>query len=249
MLTTKHIVYFPHREYNIKTELTDNLRIKDYIQYGYIKRRDLLKWENNEECAVKMGMLTPSNKIYRGLSIVESALKRIKEQDSTALFDDEDELIPIYIFVSNETDNEWRDYLKSLNFKSSRQNVSREGIRIRKKDINLLYGKHYGYDTEEVLSEKEIIENEVSKECYVEHRKDEIYQTVDNIQMKEHRKEYLWVIVGILFVILSMTSPLWFNIPKTKAEKERSEFVADSIRQERQKTYELAVEKIKTQKY
>ena len=154
-MNTEHILFYPHKEYNTEKEITDNLRNKDYIQYGYIKLRDLNKWLNNEVVSVKMGMLTPSNKSYRGLTILESAIKRIKEQDTTALFDDEDELIPIYIFISTETDDEWRNYLLSNGFVSSRKNANREGIKIKKSDIGLHYGKHYGYDTKEVLSEKE----------------------------------------------------------------------------------------------
>ena len=90
-MKTEHILFFPHKEYDIKKEKTDNLKIKDYVNYGYIKLRDLTKWLNYEKVSVKMGMLTPSNKSYRGLTILESALKRIKEQDTTALFDDEDD--------------------------------------------------------------------------------------------------------------------------------------------------------------
>ena len=160
-MNTEHILFYPHKEYNTEKEITDNLRNKDYIQYGYIKLRDLNKWLNNEVVSVKMGMLTPSNKSYRGLTILESAIKRIKEQDTTALFDDEDELIPIYIFISTETDDEWRNYLLSNGFTSSRKNASREGIKIKKSDVGLHYGKHYGYDTEEVLSEKEREEKEI----------------------------------------------------------------------------------------
>jgi hypothetical protein len=154
-MITEHISFYPHKEYDTKRETTGNLKSKYYVQYGYIKRRDLDKWLNNEVVPVKMGMLTPSNKCYHNLTILDSALKRIKEQDTTALFDDEDELIPIYIFVSEETDNEWREYLISQGFKVSRKNANREGIKIKKSDIGLHYGKHYGYDTEEVLSEKE----------------------------------------------------------------------------------------------
>ena len=61
-MTTEHILFYPHKEYNIKKEIILNVKIKDYVQYGYIKRRDLDKWLNNEVISVKMGMLTPSNK-------------------------------------------------------------------------------------------------------------------------------------------------------------------------------------------
>ena len=81
-MNTEHILFYPHKEYNTEKEITDNLRNKDYIQYGYIKLRDLNKWLNNEVVSVKMGMLTPSNKSYRGLTILESAIKRIKEQEN-----------------------------------------------------------------------------------------------------------------------------------------------------------------------
>lgn len=154
-MNTEHILFYPHKEYNTEKEMTDNLRNKDYIQYGYIKLRDLNKWLNNEVVSVKMGMLTPSNKSYRGLTILESVIKRIKEQDTTALFDDEDELIPIYVFVSTETDDEWRNYLLSNGFVSSRKNANREGIKIKKSDIGLHYGLHYNVNTDEVLTEKE----------------------------------------------------------------------------------------------
>ena len=182
-MNTEHILFYPHKEYNTEKEITDNLRNKDYIQYGYIKLRDLNKWLNNEVVSVKMGMLTPSNKSYRGLTILESAIKRIKEQDTTALFDDEDELIPIYIFISTETDDEWRNYLLSNGFASSRKNASREGIKIKKSDIGLNYGKHYGYDTKEVLSEKE-------KQRKREEELKEIQRKKEEEKLKRKKEEY-----------------------------------------------------------
>lgn len=182
-MNTEHILFYPHKEYNTEKEITDNLRNKDYIQYGYIKLRDLNKWLNNEVVSVKMGMLTPSNKSYRGLTILESAIKRIKEQDTTALFDDEDELIPIYIFISTETDDEWRNYLLSNGFASSRKNASREGIKIKKSDIGLHYGKHYGYDTKEVLSEKE-------KQRKREEELKEIQRKEEEEKLKRKKEEY-----------------------------------------------------------
>lgn len=159
-MNTEHILIYPNKEYgtDYANQTTDNLRVKDYIQYGYIKLRDLNKWLNNEVVSVKMGMLTPSNKSYRGLTILESAIKRIKEQDTTALFDDEDELVPIYVFVSTETDNEWREHLMSNGFVPARKNASREGLKIRKTDIGYHYGKHYDVETDEIRCEKEEIE-------------------------------------------------------------------------------------------
>ena len=182
-MNTEHILFYPHKEYNTEKEITDNLRNKDYIQYGYIKLRDLNKWLNNEVVPVKMGMLTPNNKSYRGLTILESAIKRIKEQDTTALFDDEDELVPIYVFVSTETDDEWRNYLLSNGFVSSRKNANREGIKIKKSDIGLHYGKHYGYDTKEVLSEKEIQRKR-------EEELKEIQRKEKEEQLKRKKEEY-----------------------------------------------------------
>lgn len=162
-MNTEHILIYPNKIYgaDYANKTTDNLRVVDYINYGYIKLRDLNKWLNNEVVSVKMGMLTPSNKVYRGLTILESAIKRIKEQDTTALFDDEDELIPIYVFVSTETDNEWREYLISNGFVSARKNASREGLKIRKTDIGYHYGKHYGVETDEIRSEKEETEKRI----------------------------------------------------------------------------------------
>lgn len=162
-MNTEHILIYPNKIYgaDYANKTTDNLRVIDYINYGYIKLRDLNKWLNNEVVSVKMGMLTPSNKVYRGLTILESAIKRIKEQDTTALFDDEDELIPIYVFVSTETDNEWREYLISNGFVSARKNASREGLKIRKTDIGYHYGKHYGVETDETRSEKEETEKRI----------------------------------------------------------------------------------------
>ena len=55
-MNTEHILFYLHKEYNTEKEITDNLRNKDYIQYGYIKLRDLNKWLNNEVVSVKMGM-------------------------------------------------------------------------------------------------------------------------------------------------------------------------------------------------
>lgn len=155
-MNTEHIIFYPHKKYNTKKEITNKLKNKNYIQYGYIKIRDLDKWLNNEIVSVKMGMLTPSKKSYRDLTILESVIKRIKEQDTTALFDDDDELVPIYVFISTETDIEWRDYLFTKGFVPSRANANREGVKIKKSDIDLHYGEHYGYNTKEVLSEKEI---------------------------------------------------------------------------------------------
>ena len=193
-MNTEHILFYPHKEYNTEKEITDNLRNKDYIQYGYIKLRDLNKWLNNEVVSVKMGMLTPSNKSYRGLTILESAIKRIKEQDTTALFDDEDELIPIYVFVSTETDDEWRNYLLSNGFASSRKNANREGIKIKKSDIGLHYGKHYGYDTKEVLSEKERQRKEEEELKEIQRKREEeikeIQRKEEEEQLKRKKEEY-----------------------------------------------------------
>lgn len=162
-MNTEHILIYPNKTYgaDYANKTTDNLRVIDYINYGYIKLRDLNKWLNNEVVSVKMGMLTPSNKSYRGLTILDSVIKRIKEQDTTALFDDEDELIPIYVFVSTETDNEWREYLISNGFVSARKNASREGLKIRKTDIGYQYGKHYDVETDETRSEKEETEKRI----------------------------------------------------------------------------------------
>lgn len=162
-MNTEHILIYPNKIYgaDYANKTTDNLRVIDYINYGYIKLRDLNKWLNNEVVSVKMGMLTPSNKSYRGLTILDSVIKRIKEQDTTALFDDEDELIPIYVFVSTETDKEWREYLISNGFVSARKNASREGLKIRKTDIGYHYGKHYDVETDETRSEKEETEKKI----------------------------------------------------------------------------------------
>lgn len=189
-MNTEHILFYPHKEYNTEKEITDNLRNKDYIQYGYIKLRDLNKWLNNEVVSVKMGMLTPSNKSYRGLTILESAIKRIKEQDTTALFDDEDELIPIYVFVSTETDDEWRNYLLSNGFVSSRKNANREGVKIKKSDIGLHYGKHYGYDTKEVLSEKEKQRKREEEQRKREEELKEIQRKEEEEKLKRKKEEY-----------------------------------------------------------
>ena len=205
-MNTEHILFYPHKEYNTEKEITDNLRNKDYIQYGYIKLRDLNKWLNNEVVSVKMGMLTPNNKSYRGLTILESAIKRIKEQDTTALFDDEDELVPIYVFVSTETDDEWRNYLLSNGFVSSRKNANREGIKIKKSDIGLHYGKHYGYDTKEVLSEKEI-QRKREEEIKERQRKEEEEKLKRKKEEYEFNKKYFqeikppYIFCGILFIV------------------------------------------------
>lgn len=254
-MNTEHILFYPHKEYNTEKEITDNLRIKDCIQYGYIKLRDLNRWLNNEIVSVKMGMLSPSNKTYRGLTILESVLRRIKEQDTTALFDDDDELIPIYVFISTETDNEWRNYLLTKGFVSSRKNASREGIKIKKSDIGLHYGEHYGYDTEEVLSKrerraKERKEFEKRRAREIEQYKQLIKENTQK-QTEEKAKDtthnnVMWIYYGIVFVVLSMLLPLAIphTFKQTDVEKSRSEFVADSIRQERQRMYEVACERV-----
>ena len=69
------------------------------------------------------------------MTILSSALRRIEEQDSTSCFEDEDELIPVYVFVSKETDREWREYLKTRGFVSSRQGKNREGMLVTKSDL------------------------------------------------------------------------------------------------------------------
>lgn len=265
-MNTEHILFYPHKEYNTEKEITDNLRIKDCIQYGYIKLRDLNRWLNNEIVSVKMGMLSPSNKTYRGLTILESVIRRIKEQDTTALFDDDDELIPIYVFISTETDNEWRNYLLAKGFVSSRKNASREGIKIKKSDIGLHYGEHYGYDTEEVLSKRERRAKEIEeyekrrakeRDEYEKRRAREVekYKQLikENTQKQTEEKAkdtthntIMWIFYGIVFVVLSMLLPLAIphTFKQTDAEKSRSEFVADSIRQERQRMYEIACERV-----
>lgn len=153
-----HITLLPNKKYgNLKKETTNNLRCCETIQYGYIKLRDLKKWENGEIVAVKMGMLTPSKPAYKNLSIIDAACKRIGEQDTTALFEDEDELIPVYVFVSEITDNEWREHLIGKGFKSSRKTASREGIKIDRKNLFGEYGFFFKEDTKEsksILEEK-----------------------------------------------------------------------------------------------
>ena len=153
-----HITLLPNKKYNnLKKETTNNLRCCETIQYGYIKLRDLKKWENGEIVAVKMGMLTPSKPVYKNLSIIDAACKRISEQDTTALFEDEDELIPVYVFVSEITDNEWREHLINKGFKSSRKTASREGIKIDRKNLFGEYGFFFKEDTKEsksILEEK-----------------------------------------------------------------------------------------------
>lgn len=155
-MNTDYITILPNKNYpNLETEKTDNLRCRDVVQYGYIKLRDLDRWLNNEVISVKMGMLTPSEKSYCGLTILQAALKRIDEQDTTALFEDEDELIPVYVFVATITDNEWRENLISKGYVSSRTNKSREGIKINKKSLFAEYGFYFGIETEECKSIKE----------------------------------------------------------------------------------------------
>lgn len=160
-MITDHIIYYPNNQYNTRKELVKNLRVCDYINYGYIKLRDLDKWLNNEDVAVKMGMLTPSKDGYRNLSVVDAALKRIKEQDSTSCFEDGDELIPIYIFISEDMDFDWRDFLFSNGFNPTRTNASREGVRINKNALSIMYSKRYSIDTEESISERELKEQEL----------------------------------------------------------------------------------------
>lgn len=181
-MITEHILFYPHKEYDVKNELTDNLRCSDYVQYGYIKKRDLTKWENNEVISVKMGMLTPSKNGYRGKTILQSAIQRIMEQDSTSCFDDEDELIPVYIFVSKETDNEWREYLKENGFVSSRKNANREGIKINRTNIGLHYGRHYGIETDEVKTDKE--KQFLEKEKWFQNKYGKSYDIIKNEQEK-----------------------------------------------------------------
>ena len=156
-MITENIIYFPHHKYNVATELVKNLKVCDVINYGYIKLRDLDKWLDGKDIAVKMGMLSPTKDGYRELSVVESALKRIKEQDSTSCFEDDDELVPVYIFISNETDNEWREYLMDRGYSITRRNASREGIRINRRDLSICYAERYNIDTKESLSYKEEI--------------------------------------------------------------------------------------------
>ena len=154
-MITENIIYFPHHQYNVATELVKNLRVRDVINYGYIKLRDLDKWLKGETISVKMGMLSPTKDGYRELSVVESALKRIKEQDSTACFEDEDELIPVYVFISEDTDVVWREFLFNGGYKIARKTASREGVKISRKNLSLEYAKRYNIDTAESLTLKE----------------------------------------------------------------------------------------------
>lgn len=179
-MITEHILFYPHNKYNLKRDYTDKLSKNEVVQYGYIKKRDIKKWENNELVAVKMGMLNPHKKGYSHMTILSSALQRIDNQDKESCFEDEDELIPVYVFVSNETDWEWREYLKTRGFVTSRQGKKREGMFITKSDIGLHYGKHYNYDTKEVLSERERIEKE--KQLARERREREL-------QLEKERRE------------------------------------------------------------
>lgn len=166
-MITENIIYFPHHQYNVATELVKNLKVCDVINYGYIKLRDLDKWLKGETISVKMGMLSPTKDGYRELSVVESALKRIKEQDSTSCFEDEDELVPVYIFISEDTDVDWREFLFSKEYKNARKSASREGVKINRKDLSLSYAERYNIDTEESLTEKE--EEEKRKKEIISH--------------------------------------------------------------------------------
>ena len=154
-MITENIIYFPHHQYNVKTERIKNLRVSDYINYGYIKLRDLDKWLDGKDIAVKMGMLSPTKDGYRELSVVESALKRIKEQDSTSCFEDGDELVPVYVFISEDTDVVWREFLFNSGYKTARKTASREGVKISRKNLSLEYAKRYNINTAESLSYKE----------------------------------------------------------------------------------------------
>ena len=162
-MNTEHILIYPHKEYNLHNKFANTLKPNEVVNYGYIKRRNLSKWENDEVVAVKMGMLTPSKKSYFEKTIKDAVVLRIENQDNESCFDDDDELIPVYIFVSTERDDEWRKYLHTRGFNSARKDKKREGILIKKSDIGLHYGKHYNIDTKEVLCEKERIAEEKRK--------------------------------------------------------------------------------------
>ena len=144
-VTKQYITILPNKNYaNLSGIRASSLKENEIIQYGYIKIRDLQKWNNDEVVSVKMGQLTPSAYSYIGMSVVNAACNRIEQQDTTALFDDEDELIPVYVFVSTLTDIEWRGYLRCHGYCSSRKNVQREGIRISKSQLIAEYEKKFG---------------------------------------------------------------------------------------------------------
>ena len=143
----QYITILPNNNYSDLLSIKANELPKgEIIQYGYIKLRDLDKWNNNEIVSVKMGQLFPHNNCYWGLSVLEAACKRIAGQDTTALFDDEDELVPVYVFVANITDNKWREYLLNKGYKASRTSAPREGIRICKADVYGEYGIRFNID-------------------------------------------------------------------------------------------------------
>lgn len=184
MLKFEHITFLPNKKpIDVTIEKCESLLSNERIQYGYIKMRDLMKWEMGDIVAVKMGQLDPSKACYYGKSIMEGALSRINEQDTTALFDADDELIPIYIFVSQENDWEWRRYLCGKGYNPSRLDRPREGILIDKRHLFAEYGFHYGIPTSESLSVREEMIKEEKRQR--EERKKEVER------LKREREERL----------------------------------------------------------
>jgi len=188
-MITENIIYFPHHQYNVATELVKNLRVCDVINYGYIKLRDLDKWLKGETISVKMGMLSPTKDGYRELSVVESALKRIKEQDSTSCFEDEDELIPVYVFISEDTDVAWREFLFNGGYKTARKTASREGVKISRKNLSLEYAKKYNIDTAESLTLKEEKQKQIEEKIRKE--KEEKERIIKGYEEKNGSGSYL----------------------------------------------------------
>lgn len=188
-MITENIIYFPHHQYNVATELVKNLKVCDVINYGYIKLRDLDKWLKGETISVKMGMLSPTKDGYRELSVVESALKRIKEQDSTSCFEDEDELIPVYVFISEDTDVVWREFLFNGGYKTAKKTASREGVKISRKNLSLEYAKKYNIDTAESLTLKEKKQKQIEEKIRKE--KEEKERIIKEYEEKNGSGSYL----------------------------------------------------------
>lgn len=185
-VTKQYITILPNKNYaNLSGIRASSLKENEIIQYGYIKIRDLQKWNNDEVVSVKMGQLTPSAYSYIGMSVVNAACNRIEQQDTTALFDDEDELIPVYVFVSTLTDIEWRGYLRCHGYCSSRKNVQREGIRISKSQLITEYEKKFNC----VNAECSIVENIIE-------------DTDVNLDSSNNLSGSAYTIFGIVFQIL-----------------------------------------------
>jgi hypothetical protein len=114
---TEHLVSLDNVTYGEEfIDLSVSKINETYIIYGLVENKDNLhKWLNpsrngsgDDTVTVKVGMLNPHKKTYDGMTVREAVLTRANQQvtgsQSITYF-------PVFAFPSNNTDNDFRDFI------------------------------------------------------------------------------------------------------------------------------------------